>query len=367
MRIAVLRETAPGEARVALVPDVVQRLAKAGHQISNPARGGARRRVHRRRLREGRGPGARVPRRGAHRRGALGAGPLAHHRGDRRGPGGSHPGLDARGGTGRPRSCPRSPRGGSRSSRSSASRASPAPSRWTCSRSQATVAGYKAVLLGAAELGKLPPDAHHRRRHAGPVEGARPRRRRRRAAGHRHRAPARGGGGRLRRPRRAAREQVLSLGATFVGPEVVRRRRGGGRIRQGPRPPRSRQDASGAGRGHSPTQDSWSSPRPRSRARPAPVLIDAKAMVDDMRPGSVVVDLAAETGGNCERHAARGARRAWTGWWSSGPLQARRPRCRCTRARCSAGTCSRWCSTSPQGGALSSTRATRSPRRCSSR
>ena len=34
MRIAVLRETAPGEARVALVPDVVQRLAKAGHQIS---------------------------------------------------------------------------------------------------------------------------------------------------------------------------------------------------------------------------------------------------------------------------------------------------------------------------------------------
>src|SRR5215470_10506987 len=34
MRIAVLRETAAGEARVALVPDVVQRLTKAGHQIS---------------------------------------------------------------------------------------------------------------------------------------------------------------------------------------------------------------------------------------------------------------------------------------------------------------------------------------------
>ena len=34
MRIAVLRETAPGEARVALVPEVVQRLAKSGHQIS---------------------------------------------------------------------------------------------------------------------------------------------------------------------------------------------------------------------------------------------------------------------------------------------------------------------------------------------
>ena len=34
MRIAVLRETAPGEARVALVPEVVQRLTKSGHQIS---------------------------------------------------------------------------------------------------------------------------------------------------------------------------------------------------------------------------------------------------------------------------------------------------------------------------------------------
>ena len=34
MRIAVLRETAPGEARVALVPDVVQRLTKSGHQVS---------------------------------------------------------------------------------------------------------------------------------------------------------------------------------------------------------------------------------------------------------------------------------------------------------------------------------------------
>ena len=39
MRIAVLREAAPGEARVALVPEVVQRLTKSGHQIS--VQGGA--------------------------------------------------------------------------------------------------------------------------------------------------------------------------------------------------------------------------------------------------------------------------------------------------------------------------------------
>ena len=33
--------------------------------------------------------------------------------------------------------------------------------------------------------------------------------------------------------------------------------------------------------------------------RPAPKLIDAQ-MVRDMRPGAVIVDLAAESGGNCE-------------------------------------------------------------------
>ena len=101
MRIAVLRETAPGEARVAVVPDVVQRLAKSGHQIS---------------IQRGAGlaagftdadyekAGARVLESRAEaldRRGALGGGPPAHSGGDRRGPGGSHPGLDARGGAGR--------------------------------------------------------------------------------------------------------------------------------------------------------------------------------------------------------------------------------------------------------------------------
>lgn len=33
--------------------------------------------------------------------------------------------------------------------------------------------------------------------------------------------------------------------------------------------------------------------------KPAPKLI-TKQMVDGMKPGSVIVDLAAETGGNCE-------------------------------------------------------------------
>ena len=33
--------------------------------------------------------------------------------------------------------------------------------------------------------------------------------------------------------------------------------------------------------------------------KPAPVLVTAE-MVDAMRPGSVIIDLAAERGGNCE-------------------------------------------------------------------
>src|SRR5690349_24997341 len=100
MRIAVLRETAPGEARVALVPDVVQRLAKAGHQISIESGAGlpagftdaeyekSAARMHASRAEALTGA-------------ELVAGPPAHPGGDQRGSGGRHPGLDARGGPGR--------------------------------------------------------------------------------------------------------------------------------------------------------------------------------------------------------------------------------------------------------------------------
>ena len=43
------------------------------------------------------------------------------------------------------------------------------------------------------------------------------------------------------------------------------------------------------------------------------MLIDAKALAS-LRPGSVVVDLAAETGGNCER-SKPGERVVQEGWW----------------------------------------------------
>ena len=93
------------------------------------------------------------------------------------------------------------------------------------------------------------------------------------------------------------KEQVESLGATFVEAEVG-------------------EEAEGAG-GYAKELTKESQERERQMihdhlkgmdfvittaaipGRPAPILIQA-AMVRDMQPGAVIVDLAAETGGNCE-------------------------------------------------------------------
>ena len=98
---------------------------------------------------------------------------------------------------------------------------------------------------------------------------------------------------------RPSRSRSQSLGAKFVELRAGdRRRRGQGRLRQGAGrgllPPAARAD----GRPSWPTA-TWSSPPPPSRASKAPVLITAE-MVAAMAPGSVIVDLAAERGGNCE-------------------------------------------------------------------
>jgi NAD(P) transhydrogenase subunit alpha len=98
--------------------------------------------------------------------------------------------------------------------------------------------------------------------------------------------------------RAAAAEQVRSLGATFIETEMAR------------------QDAAAAGGYARPLEEDaqrqvWDTLTPAlARAdavvataaipgRRAPVLI-TKAMVEQMAPGSVIVDLAATTGGNCE-------------------------------------------------------------------
>ena len=50
---------------------------------------------------------------------------------------------------------------------------------------------------------------------------------------------------------------------------------------------------------HHEGRSTWSAPRGGAGA-PGAESYEAAAMVDRMKPGSVIVDLAAETGGNCE-------------------------------------------------------------------
>ena len=162
--------------------------------------------------------------------------------------------------------------------------------------SQATVAGYKAVLLGAGELGKLLPMLTTAAGTLAPAKvlvlGAG-------VAGLQAIATARRLGAVVAgfdvRP--AAREQVLSLGATFVGPEVSADYEGEGgyaRPLTAEEQTKTREALAAA----VPQQDLLISTA-QVPGRRAPVLLDAKALAT-LRPGSVVVDLAVETGGNVE-------------------------------------------------------------------
>lgn len=162
--------------------------------------------------------------------------------------------------------------------------------------SQATVAGYKAVLVAAEHTGKLLPMLTTAAGNIPPAKafviGAG-------VAGLMAIATARRLGAVVSGfdIRAAAAEQVKSLGATFVGPDP-------------------QADAEAAG-GYARAQTSDEQARTKEAlarhvkdqdvvittaqipGREAPRLITSD-MVDSMRPGSVIVDLAAETGGNCE-------------------------------------------------------------------
>jgi NAD(P) transhydrogenase subunit alpha len=97
--------------------------------------------------------------------------------------------------------------------------------------------------------------------------------------------------------RAAAREQVLSLGATFVGPApAADAEAAGGYARaQTAEEQQKTMDAMAA---HLKDQDLVITTA-QIPGRAAPRLITT-AMVESMKPGAVIVDLAAETGGNCE-------------------------------------------------------------------
>ena len=295
MRIAVLRETAPAEARVALVPDVVQRLTKAGHRIAVQRGAGlaagfvdaeyekAGAQLHEARSQALSGvdlwPRVRRPT-GAE----LGEAPEGTTVVSMLGvdpPDGLLPGLAARGLTFLAlERVPRITRAQSMDVLSS----------------QATVAGYKAVLLGAAELGKMLPMLTTA---AGTLAPARVLVLGAGVAGLQAIATARRLGAVVSgfdvRP--AAAEQVLSLGATFVGPKVAADAEAAGGYA---RAQTAEEQAA--------TREALAAAIPQNDllvctaqvpGRRAPVLVDAKAL-STLRAGSVVVDLAAETGGNAE-------------------------------------------------------------------
>jgi len=161
--------------------------------------------------------------------------------------------------------------------------------------SQATVAGYKAVLIGAAALSKLLPMLTTA---AGTLAPARAFIIGAGVAGLQAIATARRLGAVVSAidVRAAVKEQVQSLGATFVEAEAVSAEGAGGYAKELDKDQQGRLLAT---IGKHLREVDLVITTAQIPERPAPRLVTAE-MVRGMRPGSVIVDLAAETGGNCE-------------------------------------------------------------------
>lgn len=162
--------------------------------------------------------------------------------------------------------------------------------------SQSTVAGYEAALVGAASLPRLFPMMMTA---AGTIRPSRVLVLGAGVAGLQAIATAKRLGAIVSgydiRP--AAREQIESLGAKFVGGPVAdeAEQAGGyaGEVDESTR--QAQQDALAAAAAESDVVITTA----QVPGRRAPILV-TKTMVESMRPGSVVVDTAASTGGNCE-------------------------------------------------------------------
>ena len=163
--------------------------------------------------------------------------------------------------------------------------------------SQATVAGYKAVLLAAAQLPRFFPSLTTA---AGSIQPAKAFVIGAGVAGLQAIATARRLGAQVSAfdVRAAAREQVQSLGAKFVAQDLVSAaaETTGGYARAQSDDEQARTLAA-IGK-HIVDQDVVITTA-QIPGRAAPTLITAD-MVQRMRPGSVIVDVAADTGGNCE-------------------------------------------------------------------
>jgi len=293
MRIAVLKESAPGERRVALVPDDAAKLVKGGHLVQVELEAG-----------QAAGfldaayaaAGARVVTAGEALEGAevvaVVQGPSPEL--VERLPAGSlligllQPG----------RSRPLFERLAARGVDALAMELVPRIARaqaMDALSSQASLAGYKAVLLGASALPRLLPMMSTAAGTLAParvfVIGAG-------VAGLQALATARRLGAITSAfdVRPAVREQVQSLGATFVEVAAVAAEGQGGYAAELGREDQDRVLA--AITAHLEAMDLviCTAAIP---GKPAPRLITAAA-VEGMKPGSVIVDLAAESGGNCE-------------------------------------------------------------------
>jgi NAD(P) transhydrogenase subunit alpha len=294
MRIAVPKETAQGERRVALVPDHVARLVRRGHAL---------------RVARGAGAAAGFPDETYAGAGATlaeghaatveGAELVARVRApapaevDELPTGAAVVGLLApeRAGELLARIAAR---GGSALAMERVPRITRAQAMDALS-SQATLAGYKAVLLGAAALPRIVPMLTTAAGTLAPAKvlvlGAG-------VAGLQAIATARRLGGVVGAfdVRPAVRDQVRSLGATFVEVEGLAAEGQGGYAKELDASEQARALATVAAHAREVDLVVCTAQVP---GRPAPRLLDA-ATVRAMRPGAVIVDLAAETGGNCE-------------------------------------------------------------------
>jgi H+-translocating NAD(P) transhydrogenase subunit alpha len=295
VRVAVLKESAPGERRVALVPDSVGRLTKAGVEVRVESGAGEGAHITDEAYREAgaevvtersalladadvtvtvRGPSTQDV--GALREGAALVGLLQS---------GEENGLPAA----------LAERGVRGLALERVPRITRAQSMDVLS-SQSTVAGYKAVLLGASEMVKFLPMLTTAAGSIPPAKvfviGAG-------VAGLQAIATAKRLGGLVSGfdIRSAAAEQVRSLGAAFVGPDAVAadaETKGGYAKAQSAEEHERTLSAIGS---HIADMDLVVSTA-QIPGRRAPELI-TEEMVRSMRPGSVIVDLAAESGGNC--------------------------------------------------------------------
>ncbi|HEY4862703.1 MAG TPA: Re/Si-specific NAD(P)(+) transhydrogenase subunit alpha [Xanthobacteraceae bacterium] len=164
--------------------------------------------------------------------------------------------------------------------------------------SQANLAGYRAVIDAAAEYGRALPMMMTA---AGTVPAARAFVMGAGVAGLQAIATARRLGAMVTATdvRPAAKEQVESLGAKFVAvedEEFKQAETAGGYAKEMSKDYQAKQAALVAA--HIAKQDMVITTA-LIPGRPAPKLV-SKAMVESMKPGSVIVDLAVERGGNCE-------------------------------------------------------------------